>query len=160
MKAARGFYVATQTINVIVAMVGVAGIIVTIINFLEFLESVPIPGLLPGASGPGNFFAVMGGLGMALLAVVAFLTLRRGHRWACWLSIPMWLVIWVMAYVLQFFFTQLIPGFKGKYGMPVVFVVAGICLVGVGIAAWTFFLMPALERKQLGERNVVPSREP
>jgi hypothetical protein len=43
--------------------------------------------------------------------------------------------------------------------MPVVFVVAGICLVGVGIAARTFFLMPALERKQLGEKNVVPSRE-
>jgi peptidoglycan/LPS O-acetylase OafA/YrhL len=71
----------------------------------------------------------------------------------------MWLVIWVMAYVLQFFFTQLIPGFKGKYGMPVVFVVVAICLVGIAVAAWTYFLMPALERKHQGEKNVVPSRE-
>ena len=42
MKAAQGSYIATQTINVIVAMVGVAGIIATINKMREFFAA-PYP---------------------------------------------------------------------------------------------------------------------
>jgi hypothetical protein len=80
MVTARVFLIATKTINAALATAGAGGVVVTIVNFLRFLETVPDPGLLPGASGPGAFFAVMGGVAITLLASIAFLALASTSR--------------------------------------------------------------------------------
>lgn len=142
MMAARMFLIATQTINVALAAVGAVGVGVTIVQFFRFLETVPIPGLLPGASGPGAFFAVMGGLTITLLATIAFIALWKGRWWAFWLSVPLWIVVWMLAIILPFFFIRLIPGMFGKHiaGIPELLILTAVCAAGIGIALTTFFL--------------------
>lgn len=90
---ARGVVFLNQVLSAVIVAAGVVGTVVTVVNFLEFLESLPISGSLPGASEPGNFPAVMGGLTIALFAAFQLFLGRRGHRWAYWLSVPIWFII-------------------------------------------------------------------
>lgn len=50
----------------------------------------------------------------------------------------------MLAVILPFFFTRLLPGVPAKYiaEVPELLILPGICLAGMGIALTTFFLKP------------------
>ncbi|MBJ2122479.1 hypothetical protein I6N91_15975 [Arthrobacter sp. MSA 4-2] len=98
----RGVVFLNQVLRAVILVAGVAGTVVTIVEFIKFVHAAPLPGLLPGASGPGNFIAVAGGLTIAFFAALQFFLVRRGHRWAYGFSVPIWIIIWQMARRLPF----------------------------------------------------------
>jgi hypothetical protein len=139
---------AAQAVHAVLAVVGVVGTIVTIVKFIEFVKTLPIPGHLPGGSGQGNFFAVTGGLTIALFATIAFIVVARGGRWAYWLSVPMWTVVYMLFDYLPFFFTYLIRGF---FGLPVsewpdTGIVGAVCTAGIVLAFATYTATPPIVR--------------
>ncbi|RJT96555.1 hypothetical protein D6T65_15570 [Arthrobacter frigidicola] len=127
---------AAQAVHAVLAVVGVVGTVVTIVKFIEFVKTLPIPGHLPGGSGQGNFFAVTGGMTIALFATIAFITVARGGRWAYWLSVPIWTVVYMLFDYLPFFFTRLIRRF---FGLPIsewpdTGIVGAVCTAGIVLA--------------------------
>jgi hypothetical protein len=92
----------------------------------------------------GPFIAIMASLVTAVLGACAFLLLRNGARWACWIGVLVWSVLWFPAVVNVGIY---IKGFAG----PVLVTLA--CIAGSVFATAAYFLMsrPSVSHQARGE---------
>jgi len=139
-----------QTLHLMFLLGGSAIVVAGSVRFAQTVSSLRAQGItIDGDVVRGPFIGISAGLLAAVLGACAFLLLRKGGRWACWISIVLWAALWFPVVVNVSF---LLPGFTG----PIV--VTLLCIGGSVFATAAYFLLdPARSRLASPERDTAVS---
>jgi hypothetical protein len=122
-----------QTAQLLFFLAGVFVVVAVSIRYAQAVANIESQGgVVDGDVRRGPFIAIAAGLVTAALGACSFLLLRNGHRWACWLSVLVWFVLWFPAVINV---SVYMPGFAG----PVVVTLA--CMAGSVFSTAAFFLL-------------------
>ncbi|MBT2515804.1 hypothetical protein [Arthrobacter sp. ISL-30] len=134
MRMREGPYVALQTVNVALFVVAAFLFIAFWVELAQRLARYEARGLYAdGDVIKGPAFIIITGLIVTALSAGAFLLLRMGRRWACWIDVLIWALVWFPTAI------NLDPYFQG-FGYEISSL---MCLIGILLAVATFFLMPS-----------------
>lgn len=145
-------YRAMQTLHLMFFLGGAAIVIAGSVRFVQTVNSLKSQGFtIDGDVVRGPFIGISAGLLAAVLGACAFLLLRKGGRWTCWISVVVWAAMWLPLVVNVNLF---LPGFAG----PIL--VTLLCIGGSVFATAAYFLLdPARSRPSSARRdNLEPER--
>lgn len=143
-------YRAMQALHLMFFLGGSAIVIGGSIRFAQTAAALRAHGqTIDGDVLRGPFIGISAGLLAAVLGACAFLLLRKGRRWACWISVVLWAALWFPVVVNVSF---LLPGFAG----PIV--VTLLCIGGSVFATAAYFLLDPVRSRPAGpERDTAVS---
>ncbi|MDV8147441.1 hypothetical protein [Arthrobacter sp. B10-11] len=145
MSVRRSFYISLQTINTTLFIGGTFLFITWSVELAARLADYEARGLHADNDvirGPA--LIIMTGLMAALFSACAFLLLRIGHWWACWIDVAIWILAWFPTAI------NLNASIRG-FGYELA---SMICAIGILLAAATFFLMPWENKLPTNSGNV------
>lgn len=128
---------ALQTVNVALFAGGIFLLIAVSVELMQRVASYESQGLYAdGDVIKGPAFVIMTALMTAVLAACAFMLLRIGQRWACWIDVLIWAVAWFPAGINL---NAYIQGFGYQ--------ISGlVCALGILLAVVTYFQMSSANR--------------
>ncbi|WP_211876800.1 hypothetical protein [Pseudarthrobacter albicanus] len=123
-------YDTLQTVNVMLLTGRIWLVVAASVGLGQTLARHDAAGVTDGDVLKGPALVILTATMMAVLAGGAFLLLKSGQRWACWLDALVWPVVWFLAVYLGGF-GYAIPGLA--------------CALGIFLTVATYFLMPSRE---------------
>lgn len=128
---------ALQTTNITLFAGGIFLIIGVSVQLIQRVSGYEAQGLYAdGDVVKGPAFVIMTGLMTAALAACAFLLLRIGQRWACWIDVLIWAVAWFPAGINL-----------NAYVRGLGYQISGVvCVLGILLAVVTYFQMASVNR--------------
>jgi hypothetical protein len=122
-----------QALHVIFFIAGTFLVIAVSIRYAQTVASLESSGApIDGDVRRGPFIAIAASLVTAVLGGSSFLLLRNGERWACWISVLVWCVLWFPAFIN-------VSALLKWFAAPII--VTMVCIAGSVFATMAYFLM-------------------